>query len=493
MSVSKTGLFLGPICFLLIYLFVSPPGLSAEGASLLAVTVWIAIWWISEAIPIAATAMLPLVLFPLTGIMGIKETSIPYSDPMVLLYMGGFMIAVSIEKWNLHKRIALNIINYLGTGLQKIILGFMLATAFLSMWISNTATTLMMLPIAVAVISQISSDKENISKSDNKIGQSLMLGIAYSASIGGMATVIGTPTNIILVGVIKKTYGIEIGFGQWMLAGFPIAVGLLFLCWYYLVYVAYRFSHTQEIQGGKEEIQKQLKSLGPITIQEKRVLWVFIGVSVSWISRTFILQRFIPVLDDTLIALVGVLLLFVLPSKSEKDSKLLDWKVAEKIPWGILILFGGGLTLASGFQQTGLAKWIGEQFILLQNVPFWLFLLFVVAAVNFLTEITSNVATASMLLPILAAVALAMGVHPFGVMVGATMAASCAFMLPVATPPNAVVFGSGYLTIPTMMKAGVWMNLISIIFILSFILWIFPWLWDIDLLRFPAQWINPKP
>ncbi|MFC4872021.1 SLC13 family permease [Negadavirga shengliensis] len=488
MSASRIGLFLGPVLFLLIYFFVQPVGLSSEGASLLAVTVWIAVWWITEAIPIAATALLPLVLFPFTGIMGIKATSIPYSDPMVLLYMGGFMIAVSIEKWNLHKRIALNIIYYLGTDLRRIILGFMLATAFLSMWISNTATTLMMLPIAIAVVSQISRKKEGVADTENKIGQSLMLGIAYSASIGGIATIIGTPTNIILVGVIKKTYGIEIGFGEWMLIGFPIAAGLLFLCWYYLVYMAYRFSSVLEMEGGRQEIRKQLLDLGAISEEEKRVLWVFVGVSVSWISRTFVLQRFIPQLDDTLIALTGVLLLFVIPSKRAGKSKLLDWKVAEKIPWGILILFGGGLALASAFQETGLAKWIGEQFILLQNVPFWLFLLLIIAAVNFLTEITSNVATASMLLPILAAVALAMGVHPFGLMVGATLAASCAFMLPVATPPNAVVFGSGYLTIPAMIRTGIWMNFISIFFVVALVLWLLPIIWDFNIYRFPSAW-----
>ncbi|MEX0884014.1 MAG: DASS family sodium-coupled anion symporter [Cyclobacteriaceae bacterium] len=485
MNTSKFGLFLGPFVFLVFFIFVKPEGLSEEGASLVAITFWIAIWWITEAIPIAATALLPLVLFPLTGVMGIKTTSIPYADPMVLLYMGGFMIAVSIEKWNLHKRIALRIIAFLGTDLKRIILGFMIATAFLSMWISNTATSLMMLPIAVAVISQVGQDKGNLEK---LLGQALMLGIAYSASIGGMATIIGTPTNIILMGVINKTYDIEISFSQWMMIGFPISMGLLFLCWYYLVNLAFQFPPSLELEGGKKEIKNQLMALGSISFQEKRVLWVFIAVSVSWISRSFLLEKYVPVLDDTIIALLGVLTLFVLPSGKEKGGRLLDWKVAEKIPWGILILFGGGLALASGFQETGLANWIGEQFILLQNIPFWLFLLLIIAAVNFLTEITSNVATASMLLPILAAVALAMGVHPYGLMVGATMAASCAFMLPVATPPNAVVFGSGYLTIPGMIRAGFWMNMVSIIFVWMLILWGLPWIWDINIFQFPEGW-----
>lgn len=329
MQTQKIGLILGPLAFLGIYFFAAPEGLSDSGIALLAITFWIAIWWITEAIPIAATALLPLVVFPLTGVLGIKATSIPYSDPMVLLYMGGFMIAVSIEKWNLHKRIALRIISYLGTDLKKIILGFMVATAFLSMWISNTATSLMMLPIAVAVVVQISHGNDTVKKS---LGQSLMLGIAYSASIGGLATIIGTPTNIILTGVVKNIYGIEISFGEWMLIGFPISVGLLFICWYYLVNGAFHFPKSLQIAGGKEEIKRQLAQLGAISIQEKRVLWIFMGVSLSWITRSFLLQKYIPVLNDTIIALTGVLLLFVIPAGNEKKERLLDWKVAEKIP-----------------------------------------------------------------------------------------------------------------------------------------------------------------
>lgn len=317
MQTQKIGLILGPLVFLGIYFLAAPEGLSESGIALLALTFWIAIWWITEAIPIAATALLPLVLFPIVGILGIKATSIPYSDPMVLLYMGGFMIAVCIEKWNLHKRIALQIISYLGTDLQKIILGFMVATAFLSMWISNTATSLMMLPIAVAVVMQISTTNESIK---NDLGQSLMLGIAYSASIGGLATIIGTPTNIILTGVVKNTYGIEISFGEWMLIGFPISVGLLFICWYYLVNWAFSFPKSLQIAGGKEEIKRQLIQLGPISSQEKRVLWVFIAVSLSWISRSFLLQKYIPALNDTIIALIGVLLLFVLPAGNKKRN-----------------------------------------------------------------------------------------------------------------------------------------------------------------------------
>ena len=481
---SRIGIFLGPVLFLFILFFVKPDAMPAEALAMLAVTLWIATWWITEAIPIAATALLPLVLLPTLDILSIGETAVSYSHPMVLLYMGGFMIAMAIEKWDLHKRIALSIISFIGTDIQKIILGFMVATGFLSMWISNTATSLMMLPIGVAVVTQLTPNSAIREILPNNLGKALMLGIAYSASIGGMATLIGTPTNIILAGVIKDMYGYEISFSQWMLYGLPASVLLLVFCWFYLVKYAFPFEKNFKIEGGKEEIQRQLALLGPMSKEEKRVAWVFGSVSFAWISRTFLLQELIPALDDTIIAIAGVLVLFVLPSSKPK-TKLLDWKTAESIPWGILLLFGGGLSLAEGFKSTGLADWIGNQFVFLDFIAFGLFLLVIIAAVNFLTEITSNVATASMILPILAAVSYSMGVHPFGLMVGATMAASCAFMLPVATPPNAVVFGSGYLRIPDMVKAGLWMNFVSIIIITLFTYYLLRLIWGIDLRVYP--------
>jgi sodium-dependent dicarboxylate transporter 2/3/5 len=483
-TTSRIGIILGPVLFLGILFFVKPEGMSAEALAMLAVTAWIATWWITEAIPIAATSLLPLVLLPTLGVLTIGVTAASYSHPMVLLYMGGFMIAMAIEKWNLHKRIALSIISFIGTDIHKIILGFMVATAFLSMWISNTATSLMMLPIGVAVVTQLTPNAAIKEVLPNNLGKALMLGIAYSASIGGMATLIGTPTNIILAGVIKDMYGYEISFSQWMLYGLPVSVLLLAFCWYYLVKYAYPFEKDFKTEGGKEEIQRQLSLLGPMTAEEKRVAWVFGAVSFAWISRTFLLQDLIPALDDTIIAIAGVLVLFVLPSSKPK-TKLLDWKTAESIPWGILLLFGGGLSLAEGFKSTGLADWIGNQFVFLDFIAFGLFLLVIIAAVNFLTEITSNVATASMILPILAAVSYSMGVHPFGLMVGATMAASCAFMLPVATPPNAVVFGSGYLRIPDMVKAGFLMNIVSILIITLFTYYLLPLIWGIELKVYP--------
>jgi sodium-dependent dicarboxylate transporter 2/3/5 len=483
-SLPGIGLLLGPLTFISILFFARPDNLSPEGVAMMAATSWVAIWWITEAVPIAATSLLPLVLFPLLGVMGIKDTSIAYADPMVLLYMGGFMIAVAIEKWNLHKRIALTIISIIGIDLKRIILGFMVATAFISMWISNTATALMMLPIGMAVVGQLGSNLAGTSITQNDIGRALMLGIAYSASIGGMATIIGTPTNIVLVGVIKEMYGVEIGFADWMMVGVPVAVGLLLVCWLYLTKVAFSLPSIA-LPGGRQEINRQINLLGSMSKEEKRVLVVFVLVSLCWMSRTFLLNRFLHAIDDTIIALTGALLLFVLPASKENKGKLLDWKTAENLPWGILLLFGGGLTIAAGFQVTGLAQWIGAQFVALENIPFWVFLLVIITAVNFLTEITSNTATASMILPILAAVALAMGVHPYGLMVSAALAASCAFMLPVATPPNAVVFGSGYLTIPDMMKAGIWMNILSIIILFFITYFLLPLFWNFDMGVFP--------
>jgi len=478
------GRIIGPALFLFVLLFLRPTDLSTEGLAMLAVTTWVAVWWITEAIPIAVTALLPLVLLPALGALPMMNTASSYSHPMVLLYMGGFMIAMAIEKWNLHKRIALNTISFIGTNIQQIILGFMVATAFLSMWISNTATSLMMLPIAIAVVTQLSPPGALQEQAPSKIGKALMLGIAYSASIGGISTLIGTPTNIILAGVVKEMYGYEISFSKWMLFGFPIALILLVISWLYLTRIAYPFEKSFSVVGGKEEIQKQLMLLGPMSKEEKRISWVFGLVSLAWISRTFLLQELIPAIDDTMIAIAGVVVLFVLPS-SDPKTKLLDWKTAERIPWGILLLFGGGLSLAEGFKVTGLAAWIGNQFVFLDFIAFGLFLLIIIAAVNFLTEITSNVATASMILPILSAVSYSMGVHPFGLMVGAALAASCAFMLPVATPPNAVVFGSGYLTIPDMFKAGIWMNILSILIITFFVYFILPLLWGLDLGTYP--------
>jgi sodium-dependent dicarboxylate transporter 2/3/5 len=473
------GLLLGPLLFALTLLFFHPEGLSESGRAVLACTLWIAIWWILEVIPIAVTALLPIILFPLTNALTLQATTASFGHRYIFLYIGGFILAVAIERWNLHRRIALSIINLIGTNVKSIILGFMVATAFLSMWISNTATAVMMLPIGLAIISQL-KDNPSTDENENSIfGKALMLGIAYSASIGGISTLIGTPPNLVLAGIVKETYDIEITFSKWIIIGLPVSLTMLFICWKYLTEYAFKFKQM-EFPGGKSEIQKQLKKLGKISYEEKVVLAVFITTALAWISRSFLLNQFIPNLDDTIIAIIAAVLLFILPAKKGKDRKIINWEEAVKIPWGVLLLFGGGLALATGFKSSGLAEWIGGQMTLLQGVSLVLLLLVLVTAVNLLTEITSNLATTAMLLPILAPLAVIIDVHPFLLMVGATLAASCAFMLPVATPPNAVVFGSGYLKIPDMVKTGIWLNLISIVIITLVVYFILPMFWGFD-------------
>lgn len=482
----KIGLISGPLGFILVLLFVHPTGLSKEANAVLASTVWIAIWWITEAIPIAVTALLPIVLFPLTGALDIKGTTASYGDRFVFLYAGGFILAIAIEKWNLHKRIALNIIKAIGTNITSIILGFMVATAFLSMWISNTATSVMMLPIGMAIVAQLRDNPNTIENENFIFGKALMLAIAYSASIGGIATLIGTPPNLVLAGVVEDIYGIEITFTQWMKFGLPISILLLLICWRYLTRYAFSFKQ-KEFPGGRAEINRQLKALGKIAYEEKLVLILFILTALAWITRSFLLQKIFPGIDDTIIAITSAVIVFILPAK-EKGRALLKWEEAVKLPWGILLLFGGGLSLAEGFKSSGLAEWIGDQMTLLQGVTLILLVLILVAAVNFLTEITSNLATTSMLLPILAPMALVIDTHPFVLMVSATVAASCAYMLPVATPPNAVVFGSGYLRIPDMVRTGIWMNILSILLVTIIVYFVLPLLWGFDPGVFPEGW-----
>jgi sodium-dependent dicarboxylate transporter 2/3/5 len=477
MTKKQIGLSLGPILFILVRFFYAPEGLSDEANAVLASTLWIAAWWITEAVPIAATALLPIVLFPLTGGLALSETTASYGHKYIFLFIGGFMLAIAIERWNLHKRIALNIIKLVGTNINKIILGFMLATAFLSMWISNTATAVMILPVGIAIILQL-QDNPNTKKNENLIfGKALMLSIAYSASIGGMATLIGTPPNLVLAGVVESSFNTEITFFQWFLFGFPLSMILLFICWIYLTRFAFKFEQ-KEFPGGKEEINRQLAALGSMSYEEKIIAFVFSLTAIAWICRSFLLSVWIPAIDDTIIAITGALLLFLIPSK-DKSQALLTWEDAVKLPWGILILFGGGMALATAFESSGLAIWIGSQLASLEGISLFILLLVIIAAVNFLTEITSNLATTAMLLPILVSVAAILNINPYYLLVSATVAASCAFMLPVATPPNAVVFGSGYLSIKDMVQKGIWMNLISIFILTLFVYFALPWLWDL--------------
>ena len=476
------GLISGPLSFIVIFLYFHPEGLNLRANAILASTVWIAIWWISEAIPISVTALLPIILFPITSGLELSNTTASFGHQYVFLYLGGFIIAIAIEKWNLHKRIALNIINLIGTNIVNIILGFMVATAFMSMWISNTATAVMMLPIAMAIVTQLKDNPSTKENENEKFGKVLMLGIAYSATIGGISTQIGTPPNLVLAGVVSEIFGYEITFFQWFKFGFPISVILLFVSWKYLTSFAFKLNQNT-FPGGRIEIKNQLTALGKISYEEKLVAGVFTLTAIAWISRSFLLKFIIPQIDDTIIGLIGAVLIFILPTKN-KERPLLTWKEALKLPWGILLLFGGGMAIAVGFKDSGLASWIGSQMTLLDGISLLLLVFILISSVNFLTEITSNFATTAMLLPILYPMAIAIDVHPFILMVSATVAASCAFMLPVATPPNAVVFGSGYLRISDMVRVGIWMNLISIIILTLCVYFLLPLLWEFEPLIF---------
>ncbi|WP_262904511.1 SLC13 family permease [Neotamlana laminarinivorans] len=472
------GQILGPVSFFSILLFFHPEGLNQQANAVLASVAWVAVWWITEAVSISVTALLPIVLFPLSGGLTLAQTTATYGHKYIFLYVGGFILAIAIEKWNLHKRIALSIIKIVGTNVVNIILGFMIATAFLSMWISNTAASVMILPMGMAIVSQLKDNPNTIQNENEIFGKALMLAIAYSASIGGIGTLVGSPTNLVLAGVVQTTFNEEISFSQWFIFGFPIAVILIFLCWKYLTSIAFKFKQ-KEFPGGSEEINKQLKALGKLTYEEKMVLIVFSCTAFAWITRSFLLQKLIPAIDDTIISVSFAIILFLIPS-SKKDEKIMHWEDAVKLPWGIVLLFGGGLSLALGFEESGLAIWLGEKLIALQAFPFVILVVIVIAMVNFLTEITSNIATTAMLLPVLISLASTLGVHPYYLIIGATISASCAFMLPVATPPNAVVFGSGYLNIGDMVKKGVWLNVVSIIILSVFVYFLLPLVWDLN-------------
>ena len=486
MSLVKRNIFLvlGPLAFLILQTFDPPSGMPESAFSMLGITLWMAIWWVTEAIPIGVTALLPIILFPLTGAVDLSSTTASYGHKYIFLYMGGFMLAIAIEKWNLHKRIALQVIRIIGTNVSKIILGFMVATAFLSMWISNTATSVMMLPIAMSIVTQLKDNPATREDENLIFGKALMLGIAYSASIGGVATLIGTPPNLVFAGYVEEVYGIEITFWQWAKWGLPIAIPLLVIAWIYLTKYAFTFKQ-KEFPGGREEINALIKELGPMKKEEKIVLGIFVLTAFAWITRSFVLQPLLPAIDDTIIAMCAGILLFTIKSDNKKEP-LINWEDAVKLPWGIILLFGGGMALASGFETTGLAEWLGSQMSLLQGLALMVLVVVIVASVNFITEVTSNLATTAMLLPILAPIAIGLDINPYILMVATTVAASCAFMLPVATPPNAVVFGSGYLKISDMAKSGIWMNIVSIVFLSLMVYYVLPLIWDFHPREFSA-------
>ena len=469
--------------------------LSHEARATAAIATLMAIWWMTESLPLPVTSLLPIALFPLAGVLPVERATAPYADKNIFLFMGGFLIALAVQRWNLHRRLALLTVLGVGTSPRFLVGGVMLATAGLSMWISNTAATAMMLPIGMSLVALL-LDKapgavdrarpvESPPTADSRqeaFATCLMLGIAYSASIGGMATLIGTPTNLFFAGFAHE-HGIAITFAGWMALGVPVAAILLVVCWIVLTRLAFRID-LGEIRGGREVIRQEWRRLGRISRGEWIVSCVCAGVASAWVAREPLSQwqwlvAHLPIvarLDDTVIAMAGALLLFIIPVDIRRGVFALDWQTARELPWGVLLLFGGGFSLAAAISGSGLAEWIGGRVAFLEGLPPLALMLVVAAMIVFLTELTSNTATAAAFLPILYAVALGIQVDPVLLMVPAALAASCAFMLPVATPPNAIVFGSGCVSIGAMVRAGARLNLIVVVLIPLLVYWLGPWI-----------------
>ncbi|MEE4218229.1 MAG: DASS family sodium-coupled anion symporter [Xanthomonadales bacterium] len=458
------GIFAGPaICLLM--LSVGPHGgLSVEAWRTAAVGLWMAIWWATEARPVGVTAFIPLILFAPLGIATLKSAAAHYANPIIYLYLGGFLIALAMQRWDLHKRIALMLLTVSGTNGRSLVGGFMLTAALLSMWMTNTSTTMMLLPIVSSVIAVIADTVEDIDDAERKnFSLCLLLGTAFGATIGGVATLVGTPPNAFLAAFLADNYGIEISFARWMLVGVPVTVVMLPLCWFLLTRLIYPISFETS-QETKDLLLRLKKSLGPASSAEWRVGIVFLCVVVSWMSRPW-LTKFLPIegVSDPGIVMTAAFLLFLIPSGGKNTLRLLNWQQTKELPWEILILFGGGLSLAAAVSETGLAHWLGASLVPLGTFGIAAVVVGVVILVIFLTELTSNLATTATLLPVMAALAIELGVSPITLTVPVALAASCAFMLPVATPPNAIVFGSGLITIPQMAKAGFWMNVLGIV------------------------------
>ena len=474
--IQKIGLLLGPI-LLLITLLIDLDTVNPMVSRMGGIALLMAVWWITEAIPLSATALLPLILFPLLGIMKGRETAPLYVNSTIFLFVGGFIIAIAMQKWMLHKRIALKIIRIIGGGPSTIILGFMAASAFLSMWISNTATAIMMVPIGLAIIIQM--EERFGEKESHRFTVALMLGIAYACSVGGIATLVGTPPNLSFARIFEITFpeAESIAFGQWLIMAFPLTLIMLVIIWILLTRVFFPVSSS--LKADRALVAKEYKDLGPVSFEEKSVLVIFFLAAVLWVFREDLnigiltipgWSRLLPypdLIDDGTVAVSMAMILFLIPTRSKdvQSPTIIDVNVFMKIPWNIVLLFGGGFALAKGFQVSGLSAFIGDKFSGFSDVSPYLMVNMTCATLTFLTELTSNTATTEMILPVLASVAVAMKANPLLLMIPATLSASCAFMMPVATPPNAIIFGSGRIRIFEMVKVGFFINLIGVLMI----------------------------
>ena len=530
----RIGLFLGPTLFLVVLFSPIAQDLPWEARIVLASTFWMGSWWITEAIPIYVTALMPLIIFPSLNVTNLGETSANYADRIVFLFLGGFILAKGVEKSNLHRRFALNMLKIFGTNPKYIVASFMMVTGFLSGWMSNTATTMLMLPIAAAVISQFKNKQDR-----DKFGLCLMLSVAYSASIGGMSTLIGTPPNAILASLSSSLADVEVTFGEWLIIGLPISAISLVVAWLYMINIGVNIRGIKRVAEEKGMIGKKLSELGRITGDEILVAGIFAATATAWITRGLLWQDLLPMVDDSTIAIVAAISLFLVPSISssrnghkkgsldsiahspdeEKSSsirpnqkeidndaddyrkqdlirangenefeetrngnnrgaRLMDWKTAVTIPWGVILLIGGGLALANAYTATGLDEWIAEQLVFLQGINYLLVIFVIVAVAIFTSEIISNTASAALLIPISASLAVSLGIDPLLLMIPLTIATSFGFVMPVGTPPNAIVFASGYVTIPKMARAGLPLDIIGIVLVTALTTLLVPLLWS---------------
>lgn len=471
----------GPLLFLLLeWLLVPTAALSGAAIHVLAITAWLITWWISESAPIAVTALLPLVLFPALGIMSMNEAAVPYANPVIFLFMGGFMIALALEKHRLHERIALNLIRITGTSGNGIILGFTLSTGILSMWISNTATALMMLPIALSVIDLIRAQTpldQAMGKQERNFALGLLLSIGYAASIGGIATIIGTPPNVVFAGFVKQFYHHDLNFSKWMLVGVPVSMITLLACYWIITRLLFPNRMTR-VEGSDALIHTKIQELGSWRREEKLVSMVFVITSLLWILQVPLNQWLgTAALNDTNIAIAGGLAMFLVPTDLRSYTFLLDWETTQRLPWSILILFGGGICLAKGMEVTGIVKWIGDM-AAQQSSMGPLALVFVLTAISLvLTEFMSNVALVTIFVPVVFGIANGTGINPMVVGMPVTFAASCAFMFPISTPPNAIVFSSGYIRMKDMVRAGLVLDLVSLAIIMGATATIIQWVY----------------
>jgi len=465
-----SGIITGPALFAMVIL--SPLELDLSQKFVLGIALWMAIWWITEAIPLYATSLIPLALFPVLGIVSIDKVFMSYIDKIVLLFLGGFLLAKAIEKSGLHRRFALNLLKTFGTKPKYVIGAFIIVTASLSGWMTNTATTLLMLPIAVAITSQIKNSDEK-----SKFGTCLMLCVAYSASIGGLATLIGTPPNALFASLSETLTGMEVSFAQWMTIGVPVSVVSLAVLWYYMVNFA-KLNNASAILGTKKIVIQELSKLGKMTRDEKIVGIVFACTALAWITRGLLWKDLFPFVEDYTIAIVAVIVLLVVSSSNNNRGRLLDLKSARTIPWGVLVLIGGGLALAGGFTASGLDLQIANQLSFVSGMEYFLIVLIVVAVTIFSGELMSNTAGAALLLPIMVSLATTMDIDPIFLMAPVAIATSYGFIMPVATPPNAIVIGSGYVTAKKMARFGIPLNIISIMLVSVLMTVLVPLVWQ---------------